>query len=246
MLFAVATRLQSRELSSRLGQLVPTSLVVSLQPDSVQLVASQLSSLGRTALLQGFIPSGPALAGVEINVERGQKLAARSRFGIVAPPTLREMRPGEVAVSEPILFDATAVEAIGVSEMGNIVDAMYPSTVLEGAKQVGVYWESYGFRQGDTVDVSVQIERVNQLSKVRRIGLAFRVTTDPNFTVTARWTEPQPGRSSQVIPGMIPILARHITQNISQLPGGTYRLRVAMQRKNGELVSADRLFQLTR
>ena len=246
VLFAVATRLQSDQLSSRSGQIVPTSLVISPHPDSVQLVTSQLSSLGRTALLQGFIPSGAALAGVEINVERGQKLAARSRFGIVAPPTLREMRRGEVAISEPILFDAAAVEELGVSEMGNIVDAMYPSTVLEGAKQVGVYWESYGFRQGDTVEVSVQIERVNQLSKVRRIGMAFRVSTDPNFTVTARWTEPQPGRSSQSIPGTIPILARHITQNVSQLPEGTYRLRVSMQRKRGELVSADRLFQLTR
>ena len=246
VLFAVATRLQSDQLSSRSGQIVPTSLVISPHPDSVQLVTSQLSSLGRTALLQGFIPSGAALAGVEINVERGQKLAARSRFGIVAPPTLREMRRGEVAISEPILFDAAAVEELGVSEMGRIVDAMYPSTVLESAKQVGVYWESYGFRQGDTVEVSVQIERVNQLSKVRRIGMAFRVSTDPNFTVTARWTEPQPGRSSQSIPGTIPILARHITQNVSQLPEGTYRLRVSMQRKRGELVSADRLFQLTR
>lgn len=246
VLFAVATRLQSVQLASRNGQVVPTSLVVSPRPDSVQLVTSQLSSLGRTALLQGFIPSGPALAGVEINVERGQKLAARSRFGIVAPPTLREMRRGEVAVSEPILFDAAAIAELGVSEMGSIVDAMYPSTVLAGAKQIGVYWESYGFRQGDTVDVSVQIERVNQLSKARRIGMAFRVTTDPNFTVTARWTEPQPGRSSQSIPGMIPILARHITQNVSELPAGTYRLRVSMQRKGGEPVSADRLFQLTR
>lgn len=83
---------------------------------------------------------------------------------------------------------------------------------VRDAKQVGVYWESDGFRQGDTVEVSVQIERVNQLSKVRRIGMAFRVSMDPNFTVTARWTEPQPGRSSQSIPGTIPILARHITR----------------------------------
>jgi len=191
VLFAVATRLQSPELSSRLGQVVPTSLIVSPRPDSVQLVTSQLSSLGRTALLQGFIPGGAALAGVEINVERGQKLAARSRFGIVAPPTLREMRRSEVAVSGPVLFDAAALEGVGVSEMGNIVDAMYPSTVLEGAKQVGVYWESYGFRKDDTVDVSVQIERVNEVSRLRRIAMAFRVTTDPNFTVIAHANTPR-------------------------------------------------------
>lgn len=246
VLFALATRLTSRELSERKGRRARASLVVSPRPDSAFTVNTQVAYIGQTTLLQGPIPSGTAIAGVEIGGQGLERLSARSRFGIVAPPTLREMRAGTVAVSDPVLFEPAALDAASQSEMSNILDVMHPSTRLESPTQIGVYWESYGFRQGDTVDVSVQIERVNQLSKARRIGMAFRVTTDPNFTVAARWTEPQPGRASQSIPGMMPILARHITQNIGQLPAGTYRLRVAMRRKGGEPVSADRLFQLTR
>ena len=246
VLFAVAARVTAPELSVRDGQRVITSLVVSPQPDSVQVVNTQVTALGRGVLLRGFIPSGAAIAGVEMQADRTSRMAARSRFGIVAPQTLLAMRPGETAVSEPVLFDAAGLDATAQSEMTNPFDYMYDGVQLTKPNRIGVFWESYGFRPGDTVSVSLRLERVTPTGKLRRIGVAIGVSSDPNGAVTASWTEPQPGRAATLIRGVLPILSRHIALDVHTLQPGTWRLRVAMHRPRESEVFADRLFEVRR
>lgn len=99
---------------------------------------------------------------------------------------------------------------------------------------------------GDSVTVTVRLQRVTPVGRFRRIVMAMRVTADPNGAVTASWTEPQPGRSAVRIAGSIPVLARHITLDISTLQAGSWRLRVAMHRPRDVEVFADRLFEVRR
>ena len=245
-LFAVATKLTAREFANRPLELVEAILVLSPFPDSVQLVSTQAGSLGRSLLMQGSIPSGAAIAGIELPGKKGVRPAARSRFGIVSPPTLASMKDEDRAVSEPVLFDPSTLDAAGTSQVDHIFDVMHSSTLLQGVKRVGVYWESYGFEWGDSVDVSVQVERVTRAQGLRRIGMALRVVDDPNGTVTARWTEPEPGRSSASVRGLRPILSRQIVLNIANFADGTYRLRVAMRAKNRTDVFGDRVFRVLR
>ena len=83
---------------------------------------------------------------------------------------------------------------------------MLGSTRVRGAK-VGVYWETYGYAAGDSVDVAVIISRHEPISKVRRIGMFLRLAHDLNGQVAVRWGEPTPGHSSWTVPGVVPIQA---------------------------------------
>jgi hypothetical protein len=244
IVFAVATRLAAPEFTTRTGEAVTAALLLSPRPDSVQLVQRAPAALGQVAVLHGFIGSGPAMGAVEIPSRAGGRMAGRSRFGLVAPPALAAMAPGEIAVSEPILFDPQSLAATGESEIDNIFDHMYPAVLLEGVKKVGVYWESYGLRRGDSVDVAVEIERVMPVGGWRRIGMAFKVVSRPDETVTVRWTEPQPARSARELRLLKPTLARQLVLDISNFKEGSYHLRIAMARRGGKEVMAERFFQV--
>ena len=245
-LFAVATKLSAPELESQYGQRVTASLVLSPRPDSVSIVSTQLAALGGGVLLRAVIAKGATLAGVEVQTTRGTPIAARSRFGVVAPGALTHMQARETAVSEPILFDPQGLDLAGQSDLSNPFDFMYYGLQFANPQRLGVFWESYGFVPGDSVTVTLRLERVTPVGRFRRIGMAMRVAADPNGAVTASWTEPQPGRTATRIAGSRPVLARHITLDVSTLQSGSWRLRVAMHRPRETEVFADRLFEVRR
>ncbi len=245
-LFAVATKLSAPELESQYGQPVTATLVLSPRPDSVSIVSTQLATLGGGVLLRAIVAKGPTLAGVEVQTTRGTPIAARSRFGVVAPGALTDMKAHETAVSEPILFDPQGLDLVAQSDLASPFDFMYYGLQFANPQRLGVFWESYGFVPGDSVTVTVRLERVTPVGRFRRIGMAMRVAADPNGAVTASWTEPQPGRSAVRISGSIPVLARHITLDVSTLQAGAWRLRVAMHRPREAEVFADRLFAVRR
>lgn len=89
-----------------------------------------------------------------------------------------------------------------------------------------MYWETYGWAAGDSVDVAVVITRKESLSKLRRLGMLMRVASSPNGSVAVRWGEPQPGHSSWTIPGVVPIQARSIRVDLSRIEPGHYMVTV--------------------
>jgi hypothetical protein len=246
VLIGVAGRLRHRALEPLAGQPAEAALVLSPAPDSVLTVATSRLTIGRTFLVQARIPSGSYVGGVEVPALPRRLGAARSRFGVVAPPSLRAMRADDLAVSSPVLFDPASVAAMGTPEVEEIFDHMHATLDLERVPAIGVYWESYGFRAGDTVSVTVQAERVTPVGAMRRIGMALKVADDPNGRVSARWTEPNPARTSRVVPAIIPTLSRQIVLNIANFREGTYRLRVTMQRPGQPPATGERFFRLTR
>jgi hypothetical protein len=120
---------------------------------------------------------------------------------------------------------------------------MLGTTRLRGPK-VGVYWETYGYAPGDSVDVAVVISRHETLSKMRRLGMALRVAHDINGSVAVRWGEPQSGHSSWDIPGIVPIQARSVRVDLSRLEPGHYTVQIVVGRKGGVPVTSSREFIL--
>ena len=118
---------------------------------------------------------------------------------------------------------------------------MLGSTVVRG-KKIGVYWETYGYAAGDSVDVAVHHHAAREAEQNPRLGMKLRVAHDINGSVAVRWTEPQAGHDSWTIPSKVPIQARAVALDLSQLEPGHYTVQVLAGRRGGLPVSSTREF----
>ncbi|MEO7998260.1 MAG: hypothetical protein ABI852_12495, partial [Gemmatimonadaceae bacterium] len=216
--------------------------------------AQQLDSLSRRSIragtvgvMQGMIPSVPAVIGIEALGIGGRLADARARFGVTPPPTLGAMRPGEIAVSDPVLLDVQGGKLNIDKPSEALLDQMLNTTHLEGAnRRVGVYWETYGVSPSDTVKVSVRVATDQQLSGMRKLGIALNVASNPNSEVVQSWTEPDPSKSTQTVFGRIPVTSRAILLNLSLLQSDTYVLEVSVERKDGTIATGRRRITIDR
>ena len=80
----------------------------------------------------------------------------RTRFGVTPPAPLSALKPGETAISDPVLIATTDVRTAPTRRSAQ----MLGSTAC-AAQKVGVYWETYGYAPGDSVDVAVIITRTS-------------------------------------------------------------------------------------
>ena len=127
-----------------------------------------------------------------------------------------------------------------------VIEQMYPSVRLGSPKRLGIFWESYGFVSGDSLSVSVQVQRITQPGRWQRIGMALGLSDDPNSAVKISWEEPRPGRSSYQVPALMPTLGRQLVLNVAGLISGEYRLQISMQARGRPPVTSDRLFTIQR
>jgi hypothetical protein len=194
--------------------------------------------LATSLVLTARIPASPAIVGTEVLGPRGE-LSVRTRFGIMPPAPLSGLKSGEIAISDPVL--TSTPESSNGPDVA--LGQMLGSTVVR-ANKIGVYWETYGYAAGDSVDVAVIISRHEPLSKFRRLGMKLRVAHDINGSVAVRWTEPKAGHDSWTIPSRVPIQARAVGLDLSRLEPGHYRVQVLAGRAGGVPVTASRDFVL--
>ena len=213
-------------------------LIRTTSPDDIKRLQRHALLNATSLVLTARIPGSPAVVGTEVLAPHGE-LSLRTRFGITPPKPLSALKPGETAISDPVL--------ISTPESSNGADAalglMLGSTVVRTHK-IGVYWETYGYAAGDSVDVAVIISRNEPLSKFRRLGMKLRLAHDINGSVAVRWTEPQAGHDSWTIPARVPIQARAVGLDLSRLEPGNYRVQVLAGRAGGVPVTASRDFVL--
>jgi hypothetical protein len=236
VLLATASELRSGGRTVRIDSDAAV-LVRTTEPHKVERVAHQTFRNQNTLILTARIPAKPAVVGAEIPAREGAP-AARTRFGVMPPLPLAELKPGETAISEPVLISTDDDMPPGPD---GALKRMLGTTRVRGAK-VGVYWETYGYAAGDSVDVAVVISRHEPISKMRRIGMALHLAHDLNGSVAVRWGEPQPGHSSWIIPGVVPIQARSVRIDLSRIEPGHYSVEVLVGRKGGVPVTASRDF----
>jgi hypothetical protein len=216
-------------------------LVRSTGPDSIQRLTRRATRNESALVLTGRIPSGPAIVGTEVLAPKGE-LSMRTRFGITPPSPLSALKPGETAISDPVLL----ASAESVDGPDGALRQMLGTTSVRAPK-IGLYWETYGYAPGDSVDVALVLTRTEKLSVFRKLGMKLKVAHDINGSVALRWSEPQAGHDSWTIPSKgVPIQARAVALDLSQLEPGHYSLQVLASRKGELPVTATRDFVIER
>jgi hypothetical protein len=221
-------------------------LLTTREPGKIDSLALTRVRTGATAALRGIVPSDARVIAVESHSATPDTPDARTRFGVTPPPPLDSMKRGDIAVSDPAILTPSETGTLPAPSE-ELLNRMMGTTVLDSAhRRIAVYWETYGVSALDTVTVYVRVASDEQLSTVRRVGIALNVASDPNREVVQRWTEPDAQRGTQTLDGPIPVQMRTIMLNLSQLEPGQYVLEVGLERKDGVTSSGRRRITITR
>jgi hypothetical protein len=142
------------------------------------------------------------------------------------------MLPGDVDVSTPVFVTAPPTGAMPITAPSQALRRMLGATIFTpDMKRIGVYWESYGIAPGDTVDVTVRIEKERAApTLLRRIALLIGLGSRGNPGVSVHWREPSAERTVTTLPGRIPVQGRSISVDLSLLTPGDYSLMVSVDR----------------
>lgn len=215
---------------------VDVLLLASRAAGQVDSIAQVISPPQRAVTLRGSLADSPTILAIEARCGASTCGDARARLGMTPPPTLAAMKPGQIAISDPVLLDVTASPlrptVLDVREpREDLLDQMRAGIrVGPGDRAVGLYWETYGIAATDTVDVAVRVSSDTTLSGLRRLGAALKLVDDPSTSMAFSWREPDIGRPASTLTGPIPVQMRTLTINLQELRPGTYLIEVSVQR----------------
>jgi hypothetical protein len=215
------------------------------EPDT-KLVAKSTATVGTTAVMKTMQAVRPVMASIEIPADTITGApAARTRFGIRLPAPLSAMKPGEIAISAPVLLKPMASVDLVPSHPDSALERMSGSIALPPLGKLGIYWETYGIALTDTVDVAVWIAKTDEPGLLRRVGRAMRIVPGAETPVGVSWREPLSARSATLISeGPVPIIGRGLALDLTQLTPGEYWLEVAVARPDQEPVRGRRNFRV--
>ncbi|MGV3710716.1 MAG: hypothetical protein ACO1Q7_17975 [Gemmatimonas sp.] len=197
-----------------------------------------------TLRLSARYPSQPFVMSAEVRARTVREPMLRSRFGLAPPPALREMRDGELAMSDlAFMFVADRGRPLP-TELDAVRAAMAGSTTFSRSDPVAIYWESYGYRPTDSVTFSLRINRREDIGIARRLGSALGVASALDDSVSISWTESGGSVNGTVIAGVRPIIGRSVAVDLNRLPPGNYSLSIVMQRSGAPPSRSERVFSL--
>jgi hypothetical protein len=220
---------------------VPVRLYSSVAPDSLSLLAEATGRWGARTFVSGVVQH-PTVIGLEAHRGGTRIAGARSRFGI-PQVTTHANAVDACALSEPILLDAAALTG---SSMRDLAGGMLSDTHLTKPTRLGVLWESYGTRIGDSATVRVRVSGVADRTGVSRVAQAMGILGREGVAIEVSWREPAAAQQVEVIESSVPTLSRQLTLDVSSLRTGTYALQLTMTTATCESVSEVREFRVTR
>ncbi|MBY0489654.1 MAG: hypothetical protein K2R93_07405 [Gemmatimonadaceae bacterium] len=216
-------------------------LMHSPAPGEVREVASTRGGRGDRVFVEGRVRASGVLS-AELLLKGGGVAGLRSRMGIT-PEMLGPMAATRCAVSTPMLLDAAAVQRRGLMD---VREGLLGSLRLTAPSKIGVAWESYGFRESDTVSVSLRISGLATQTALQRAGRFFGLGDDPKVGLAISWREPSPEHVVLKVDAATPTLLRELALDISQLRAGAYEVEVAMERRGCGVVTGRRGFTVLR
>ena len=245
VIVAAASDLEAGELVRRAGAPIEATLVLSDAPGVFEQAGTGRGLVGEPLVARADIRPRPTIMSIEFRAPGAQgPPGGRTRLSIAPPATLAALPPGGVAISEPVVLRAPPDGGELRNEMDSAIVRMAGSTRVPASKRIGVYWETYGLRPADSVNVAIWIERFTPQGVMRRFGIALRVATDLNTPIAMSWSEPDPSHRSYVIYGDVPIVGRSVVLDVSTLPRGEYWLDVAAGKPGQEPVRGRRAFSV--
>lgn len=221
---------------------VTASLVGARSAAEIGVLANQNSTTDRPMRLAGVLPFDSTLLSVELRGRDDLRIDARVRFAVASDGPLDSLRPGDVALSTPALIEASSVVE-GIT-LDDVEARLLPSTTLRDAPAVGVYWESYGFSDGDSVETELHVERLDQPGIVERISVALGRNGGEMSGTRVRWKEPGPGQRVSENGARAAIHSHYLSLSTANLRPGDYALTITVRSARGQLASRYRLFSI--
>lgn len=216
-------------------------LLASTAANDIDSLDQKRARFGNTVVLQSPIRTSPFMLGVEAIGIGSTGVDARTRYAVVPPAPLSAMSANEVAISPPALIQATSEGAPLPVPDESLLDQLLGSTTLGPLqRRVVVYWETYGIHATDTATISVTMTSAQELSTLRKVGMALNLASDPTRSLQIRWTEPSSQHNTRTLTGPIPVQLRSLVLNLAQLAPGPYILTVGVERKGNVVATSER------
>lgn len=161
---------------------------------------------------------------VSIEALAGREAAARVRFGHGLPG----IEEGALGLSDLLLFEWRE----GIPEqLDAVAPHMLGSTRITGDEAIGLFWEVYGLRESNGIDVSLTVRR-EDAGILRRLGQALRLVAARDGP-SVRWEEEG---------GIDEIAGRTLRLDLSGLDPGDYVLEIEVRTPDGHEAGASRSF----
>jgi hypothetical protein len=124
-------------------------------------------------------------------------------------------------LSDLLLYAPDTAPAYALS---TVKDSALASSIVPGARGVGVYWETYGLKpEGEPVRYTLTVEQVG-VSWLRRAAEALRFA-DPSSSLRIQWSEVPERRDD--------IAGRGVRVDLSRLRAGRYRIELSATTDGG-------------
>lgn len=204
-------------------------------PTTTRILARSPTGSGFTLRLASTLPSAPLVMSVEILPLPMAQLAFRRRYAVKPPQTLRQMSAGDVALSQPLFMRMPNRTMAAPVDQETVQRYMAGDLAFTQDEPVAVYWESYGFALGDTLDVELKFRRDDDLNLAQRLLGAVGVGGKRD-SVSITWTEPDPRHASVLVSASKPVIGRSIAVGFAALEDGAYV--VSMEMRKGKTLSA--------
>jgi hypothetical protein len=197
-----------------------------------------------TLRMRAFLPATPVVLSVEVRARTQRDPSWRRRGGIQALPPLTALAADSAALSQPIFVRLRDSSQRLVAHPDSALAAMAGTLLFRRSERLAVYWEAYGFRVGDTLDVQLRVTRDEASGALGRVGQALGLIEPVRDSIAISWREPDARRGTALPTRATASEARSVVLNWEALPVGPYRLYVEMRRSDGLTARAERLFTL--
>jgi hypothetical protein len=242
VLFAMASRFLEEEFAGAQGDTLWGWLFSGHGPSTMRREPKG-AIVGLTNVFKAFVPAEPQLISLELHGRRPAGVVARTRFGIEPPPPLSALPAGEISISSPVFIRPTTPDQLPPNDPELALSRMYGTAIFRSPQAIGIYWETYGVMERDSVELTIRIEsHAPRPGFLRRIGIALGIAQAPAGTVTVEWSESQPQSHMRIVSGPTPIQGRVMSLGISQLRPGEYSFVVSAARPGKPEVTARRSF----
>jgi hypothetical protein len=218
-----------------------TAHLVAASPLAVRRINERRGSTLQPVVLAGALTFDSSVVSLELRGDGARGIDARVRFGLAAEPPLATLAAGHVAMAQPALL---APYTSSILSLDSIEARLLPSTTLRAQSVVGLYLESYGFAANDSVQFTLQVERLNRPGVFERISVALGAGRGDASGTRIQWTDTRPGDPRSVEMQAPPVHGRYLTLSTAGLRPGDYALTVTMRSARGAEASRSRLFQI--
>ncbi|HYW29931.1 MAG TPA: hypothetical protein VE869_00395, partial [Gemmatimonas sp.] len=240
MLYAHAFDVRSRTVDRNVADPSNALLMGSTSRTDIRMLASVALDTAAVLRLTAPLSPVPVVLSVEIPNRTPLEPAYRTRFGVQPSPALRDMRPGEVALSDPVVLRLPNRTSTAPSDMPSVLRLMAGDLTFSRRESLAMYWESYGFPVNDSLQLQMRIVRDDRGGVTRRALSAIGVMSELRDSLSVNWTEQNSAQGTSIPTAGISAVGRSIAVGLGVLPAGEYIVSFEVRRGPGMVARGSR------